>query len=413
MRERSQFAEPHLQQLRLEVDDTPWLVNVKARAVSIAIAASENYTFDLDGRLYAAFVDGRNYRRGLDGRVLAKYSQETPAGSSRVRRFLTESERRSLLQRMSRRVAELAAALPAPSAGQSLPLAPWIGRLQRWDQKALAEHAGRFHEVYRSVSILPPDQYMALVIQSSEGCPWNRCTFCSLYRDRVYRLKSEEELRRHIDAIIELLGDGIRLRRSVFLGDANLLCAPTQRLLSVFEMVARQLGKAGGPTGPFFGFADADGVLRHSVAQLAALRESGLHRVYLGLETGNDQLLGLLQKPARARDMVDAVQALRQAGLHAGVIVLLGLGGVERSAEHERDTIAALNAMELGRGDIIYFSPLIEHEDLDYRCQRAGLGLQPMDQPAMRQQQQRIRSRLVYGSGVPLTSIYDIRDFIY
>ena len=87
--------------------------------------------------------------------------------------------------------------------------------------------------------------------------------------------------------------------------------------------------------------------------------------------------------------------------------------GVERAAEHERDTIAVLNAMGLRRGDIIYFSPLVEHEEVDYPSQSARLGFQSMDGRAMRQQQQRIRSGLVFGAGAPLISIYDIRDFIY
>ena len=135
--------------------------------------------------------------------------------------------------------------------------------------------------------------------------------------------------------------------------------------------------------------------------------------MYLGLETGNDALLDLLRKPARAGEMVRAVEALRQSGIGAGVVVLLGLGGVERAAEHERDTIAVLNAMGLRRGDIIYFSPLVEHEEVDYPSQSARLGFQSMDGRAMRQQQQRIRSGLVFGAGAPLISIYDIRDFIY
>ena len=55
--------------LELELDGAGWLLHVKARAVSLAVADAENYTFDLEGRPYAAYVGGRNYRRGLDGRI--------------------------------------------------------------------------------------------------------------------------------------------------------------------------------------------------------------------------------------------------------------------------------------------------------------------------------------------------------
>jgi hypothetical protein len=427
--------------LELELDGTAWLFHVKARAVSIAVADAENYTFDLEGRPYAAYVAGRNYRRGLDGRVLIRYSDapgaigtpKTPGGADaapqRHRRFLDAAEQARFQAGVRRRLDQLAAGARArgllgrstgtPSrralgpASSGVDPQAWLERLTRWDDAALAAHVVRFHAVYRTVSILPPDQYMALVVQSSEGCPWNRCTFCGLYRDRRFRLKSGAELAAHLDQVVDLLGAGICLRRSVFVGDANMLHAPASRLLQTLGTTAQVLRAAGGPGQAFYGFADATAVLRHGQSDLEALRRAGLHRLYLGLETGNDSLLGLLRKPGGSGRMVQAAAHLHTAGLRAGIIVLLGIGGQRHAAAHERDTVAVLRAMRLGRGDIVYFSPLVAHRQLQYSRQNAALDWGTMDAPALRRQQGRMAAALEYPPGAPLTSIYDIRDFVY
>ncbi len=400
----------------LDAGGRRWLFRVKSRAVSLAVDGTDNYTFDLEGRPYAAFVGGRNYRRGLDGRVLLKVSGGD--SSRRVRRFLGPEEQRLFAADVRARIAAFGAAaraggLLAAGAAEPAALRAWLERLERWDEAALAAHAARFHQVYRTVSILPPDQYMALVVQSSEGCPWNRCTFCGLYRDRRFRLKSMDEVAAHVGAIVELLGAGLRLRRSVFLGDANALHAPAERLLQTMAVCARQLGAAGGPPGPFYGFADAASVLRHTPAALAALRRAGLRRLYLGLESGNEWLLEQLGKPSSAADAVAAVARLRAAGLRAGIIVLLGIGGRVHAEAHERDTVAVLRAMALGSGDIVYFSPLLEEGGLAYARQRQEQGWGALAYEDMVAQQDRMGAALEYPPGAPLTSRYDIRDFVY
>lgn len=410
--------EPDSLRLNLQVqgEGRPWLFHLKPRALSLAIGPSEIITFDREGRLHAAFLDGRNYRRGLDGRVLEKQGEEGPEGRRRQRRVLSAEERTGFLSRVIDRLGQLAQAAPATEGldpGDLAVLARWTGRLRRWDAAVLEADAARFHQVYRTVSILPPDQYMALVVQTTEGCPWNRCTFCDLYRDRPYRVKSETELDDHLAAILDLLGEGIRLRRSVFLGDANMLAVPLPALLKALALIRRRLAEIRGPEPRFHGFTDVFGVRRHPVDDLAVLREEGVRRLYLGLETGSPYLLELLGKPGSVDEAVRAVRQIRAAGITVGVIVLLGLGGIARATEHEEGTAAALNAMELGSGDIVYFSPLIEHAHGEYRRQAAELGFGSFSPGEMQRQRRRLERRLAFGSSRPLLSLYDIRDFIY
>ena len=115
---------------------------------------------------------------------------------------------------------------------------PGLAVLQRWDWAALQADARRFGEIYRPVSILPPDQYLALVVQATEGCSYNQCTFCDFYRDRPFRVKSADELRAHIAAVQAFFGPALGLRKSLFLADANALVVPMPRLRAWLDVIA-------------------------------------------------------------------------------------------------------------------------------------------------------------------------------
>ena len=411
------YAERLRLAFRIEGRSERWFFHLKPRAISLTVDEEEVITFDREGRPYAAFVNGRNYRRGLDGRVLEKYSESEGGDGLRQRRFLEPEEQAIFLDRVRARVEQLNGGVlrfaEEPSVEALEAFGGWGERLWRWDATALETDGRRFHQIYRTVSILPPDQYMALVVQTSEGCPWNRCTFCDLYRDRPYRVKSPEELREHLEAIRDFLGEGIRLRRSIFLGDANMLAVPRERLLAAFGQVSRVLAGSGGPEGKFYGFTDVFGAQRHPVEELRQLGKQGLRRLYVGLETGCDNLLWLLNKPGSASEAVDAVERIHRAGIEVGVIVLLGLGGSTRAEEHEEGTVRTLNAMRLGKGDVVYFSPLVEHAYGEYAHQAREQRFTPMDIAEMRAQRERMEASLRFGAGRPFISVYDIRDFIY
>src|SRR5512133_980188 len=275
-----------------------------------------SYSFDLAGRLIGAFVDRRNHRRGLDNRVMQKWAG---LGGARQRRWLAPGEAQAFLEATYRLAAEAAQALLRQPAGQEH---PQLSALCRWDWPALVADAARFARVYRPIGILPPDQYLALVLQASEGCSYNRCTFCDFYRDRRFRVKSAEQLQEHILAVREFLGPAVALRRSLFLADANALVAPMARLRAWLDVIEGSF-----PRTDFYSFMDAFDVQRKSASEWAELAQRGLRRVYIGLESGDDPLLRFLQKPGRAADAVSAVTTLKGAGIAASVIVMTGIGG--------------------------------------------------------------------------------------
>jgi hypothetical protein len=422
----SSFAtEP--QRLSLAFDQTSTgeavTVRVKPNAISVTYDTYTVYTFELTGRPYGAFVGGRNYRRGLDNRVLEKGRSEDGVPRSRE---LTDKEADDFLEGVRRQVEQTVTALregtvagltvdPAVAVGQAI---EWLGRITAWDTAALARDRERFLSIYRPISILPPDQYMALVVQATIGCPWNKCTFCDFYRDRAFRVRSREDLAAHVQEVKALLGEGIRLRQSIFLGDANALTVPWRRLRETFEVVNEAFPdtwESELPGRQIYGFTDSFGAGNRTAEEIAELAQMGLRRVYIGLESGHDSLLELVEKEGNAAEAVEAVRNLKAGGVNAGTIVLLGLGGRRYAEGHLRDTVATLNAMGLAAGDLVYFSEMVASEGLPYTDQMMALGLAPMTRDEMQDQMAEMKAGLRFdeGKGRPKMAVYDIRRFVY
>lgn len=369
-------------------------------------------SWDLAGRPYALVRESGTYRRGLDGRLLWK-REATPDGA-RVRRKLSAEEGAPIVE-AARREAEAALVIlgdgrpPGPEG--STVAGDRLGRIVAMDAAALRDDARRFLAASGPVGILPPDQYLALVVRVTEGCSWNGCTFCSLYHGVPFRWKRLDELAAHLGALRAYFGRSIALRRSVFLGDANALCLSHDRLLPLVEAVSRDL-----PGVPLFSFLDAWTGQRKSEAEWREYATLGLRRVYVGLETGDPDLLAWLEKPGSPQDAVDLVGALHEAGIAAGVIVLLGAGGSRFADAHAARTSEALAAMRLGPDDLLYFSEYIDEPGLAYGRRATGA---PDLQPLSTARNAELRRSILAGlrpadpARPPRSATYDTREFVY
>ena len=372
--------------------------------------------WDLAGRPYALVRETGTCRRGLDGRLLWK--RESTADGPRMRRRLSAAEGEPVVE-AARRDAE--AALEAcHSEGDSGPapeepaVAEAVLRLRRvvtMDAGALRDDSARFLAASGPVGILPADQYLSLVVRVTEGCSWNACTFCSLYRDVPFRGKRPDELQAHLAALGEYFGPSIALRRSVFLGDANALCLAHDRLLPLVEAVAARF-----PSTPLFSFLDAWTGQRKGRSEWREYAALGLRRVYVGLETGDPGLLAWLEKPGSPDGAVALVAALHEAGIAAGVIVLLGAGGERFAEAHAARTAEVLTQMRLAPGDLVYFSEYVDDPALAYGRRAAGEpDLQPLP-PARNAEVRRdilAALRPADPARPPRAATYDIREFVY
>jgi hypothetical protein len=393
------------------------LAALREGSTTVGLDERDALSFDGAGRLIRAFWGGRSIRRGLDHRFLEK-RRTGPSPWSADRRTLDPAESRALLDAVARdlgAVAEALAGAHPPLAGaQAEMLRRRLAEILRWTPETLQADAAAFGRLYRPVPILPPDQYGAVVVQVTEGCSYNQCSFCHFYRDRAFRVKSPEELRHHLRAVREYFGNGLATRRSVFLADANALVLSPPRILDVLEAVADALPCAVPGFRGVYSFVDAFSGLPRAAADFRAMAARGLRRVYLGLETGCDALLRLLNKPSTTAEALGLARALKEGGVQLGVIVMVGIGGERFAASHLRETLAALERMPLGSGDLVYLSPLEASPDSPYRQREREAGIRPLGDAEVAEQLRSLRADLRKRPGRrPVVAVYDIRDFLY
>lgn len=191
---------------------------------------------------------------------------------------------------------------------------------------------------YEGDIIRPPSEATSLLLQVTVGCSHNRCTFCPSFKEKRFRIKSLEE----IVEDLEFASRRIRQVDRLFLCDGDALIIPQKRLLEILEAVrmhlpgVRRIGTYG----------NAKSILRKSVEELRKLKEHGLGIVYLGIETGNEELLRKIRKGATYNQIVDAGRRVKEAGITLSATVLLGIGGIEKSTEHARDTARILTDVD-------------------------------------------------------------------
>ena len=390
---------PHTgQTITANLGPTAWVISPRFGAST---------SFDHAGRLLSVFVDGQSTQRALDHRIVMRGSATQP------RRELPPDRAAALLARVFADLGALRDDLPAlglpPDQDRDLRAA--LDTILAFGPAQLAEDGARFRRLYRPVSILPPDQYLALVLQATEGCSWNRCTFCTLYRDRPFRIHTPEAFRAHCAGVRDFFGAGISLRRGIFLADANALIIPQARLRALVRIAQAYFALPEGPR-PLYSFVSAFDVARKSPAEWADLHALGLDRAYIGLETGDDALLAFLNKPGRVADAVEAVHALRAGGVSAGVIVMAGIGGDRFAADHVRHSVDAVRAMNLGVDDLVYLSRYVSTPGNTYDAQAAQAGIRPLDEDAIRAQLATLQAEL--RAAAPLTRVapYHVDQFV-
>ncbi len=372
-------------------------------------------SWDLAGRPYALVREDGTYRRGLDGGLLLKRrarGEKTP-----VHRRLAAPEGASVVEAARAEAMAAAQAIraggstpgdEAPMPDQRLQVLARLAQIAAMDTTALRSDAERFLAVCGPVGMLPPDQYLSLVVRVTEGCAWNACAFCRLYADVPFRVRTPGELVRHVAALRAYFGASLALRRAVFLGDANALCLVPSELVPLLETVA-----AAFPGLPLFSFVDAWTGRGRTAAEWAACRALGLRRVYLGLESGDPELLAWLGKPGSPDDAVRLVRALHEGGLDVGVIVLVGAGGERFFSTHVARTSQVLSAMSLGPRDIVYLSEYVD--DTALACGRDASGapdLAPLPGERARLQYEAIARSVRRATG-PRLARYDLREFVY
>ncbi|OFZ22115.1 MAG: hypothetical protein A2X94_08805 [Bdellovibrionales bacterium GWB1_55_8] len=183
----------------------------------------------------------------------------------------------------------------------------------------------------------PPSEAGSYILQVTYGCSHNRCTFCSMYREKTFRVRDENEVFEDIREAARVMSGCER----VFLADGDALILRTDRLLRILDQLEQHFPRLARVAI----YSDARGINLKSDEELLSLRERKLGMIYLGLESGSDEVLRRIQKGATASEMTEAVRRAEALGIPVSVIGLLGVGGRELTEEHARQTAQVLSRM--------------------------------------------------------------------
>ncbi len=241
--------------------------------------------------------------------------------------------------------------------------------------------------------IRPPSEAGSLLIRVTRNCPWNKCAFCRTYKGKKFSRRSLDEIKADIDAARAVseeikqmswrAGDGGQLTRrvlttivqnpnlpdsfrsvalwiasggdTVFLQDANSLLLSTETLIAVLNHIKENFPHVQRITS----YARAATLKSKSVEQYTRLKEAGLVRLHVGMESGSDNVLKLIDKGARADQVIEGGKNVVAAGISLCLYVIPGIGGVNLSEEHARETARVINAINPGfvRFRSLYVTP--------------------------------------------------------
>jgi len=224
--------------------------------------------------------------------------------------------------------------------------------------------------------IRPPNEAGSLLIRVSRNCPWNRCLFCPIYKFDRFSRRSTEEIKedidlmaRYVDEVKELAGQNNKEgdinqntlayfynqkpdlfpiahwlyhgEQSVFLQDADNIIYKGDKLAEIVRYIKEKIPGVSRITT----YARVKSLAKRSVEELQEVKEAGLSRVHVGLESGSDQVLEFMQKGVTAAEQIEAGQKVIDAGLILSEYVILGLGGRDYWQEHAAETARVLNAI--------------------------------------------------------------------
>jgi radical SAM superfamily enzyme YgiQ (UPF0313 family) len=196
----------------------------------------------------------------------------------------------------------------------------------------------------------PPSEWQSYILQITIGCSHNACTFCGMFKDKRYRVRPLAEILEDIDMAKQHYGSV----RQVFLCDGDAISLETKDLLKILH----KLKKTFPDLQEISTYAGPKSTLKKSREELKLLCEAGLNRAYLGVESGDEQVLKETCKGVNAAQMLEAGQNLVGSGMELYAIILIGLAGKERSAENACATAEMINKMKPAHLTAMTYTPV-------------------------------------------------------
>jgi radical SAM superfamily enzyme YgiQ (UPF0313 family) len=238
----------------------------------------------------------------------------------------------------------------------------------------------KMNHCFEQGPIRPPSEATSLLLRVTRNCPWNKCAFCHTYRGTKFELRSVDEIKKDIQAMKDIadevtnlsrkIGEGGQISKNVmrriydskdfyndhtysvaawlyfggenvFLQDANSLILKTPDLVAVLDFLKEKFPGIKRITS----YCRSHTAARKTVAEFKQLKRAGLSRIHIGMESGCDEVLSMINKGVTAEDHIKAGLNIRGAGIELSEYVMPGLGGEKWTLKHAFDTAAVINAI--------------------------------------------------------------------
>lgn len=201
----------------------------------------------------------------------------------------------------------------------------------------------------------PPSEWRSLILQVTNGCSWNKCTFCDMYKDEQKRFKPKAIT--EIEAELKLIAQNNYPIKRIFLADGDAMSLSMRRLTEILELINKYFPNLQ----RISSYCLPRNLLKKSVADLTELKKLGLQILYVGCETGDTELLSIINKGETFASSLAALQKIKAAEIKSSVMILNGLGGYKYSKQH------ALKSAELmNKAQPEYLSTLVLEFPLGY-----------------------------------------------
>jgi len=231
----------------------------------------------------------------------------------------------------------------------------------------------------------PPSEAESLILPVTDGCSWNRCTFCDMYTapHKRFRPRDETEVGETIRRCAEAFGGEVR---RIFLADGDAMTLSMRRLTTILETIRRELPRVR----RISSYCLPRNVRSKSAAELKELAALGLSLVYVGAESGDDEVLARVRKGETFQSSRAALDKLGEAGIKRSVMILNGLGGQALSRQHALGSAALMNATQPE-----YLSTLVvSFPNGEERFRAAFPGWEPLSVPGLMQEMELLVSSL-------------------
>lgn len=186
----------------------------------------------------------------------------------------------------------------------------------------------------------PPSEADSLILQVTNGCSWNQCSFCEMYTQPQKKFKPRPEA--EVLAEIQRCGESLQGVRRIFLADGDAMVLSFRRLEAILQAIRTHLPNVS----RISSYCLPQNLANKTPEQLQTLRELGLSLVYIGAETGDDTVLQKVQKSETFASTRDAILKLKAAGIKTSVMIINGLGGKQYSEQHALASAELINATQ-------------------------------------------------------------------